>query len=220
MARTPSAGEGKTRLRTALSDDECLRLQQAFLHDAVELALEANVGQLFLAYTPPASWDDGEFSGRVSAFPQQGEGLGTRILAALRRAESEGFSPLVVIGTDAPLLQPHHLRAALSALGDADLCLGPSADGGYYLLAVRTVPPQILAGVPWGTDRVLDTTLRIAATSGLRCTLLEPLHDVDTPADLEHLRADLVDLAVEPAFRVPRHTAELLSSALVAQVGA
>ena len=212
MARTPRLGEGKTRLRTVLSDQERLRLQEAFLRDALEVAQEAHLGPMHLAYTPTdaASWAEGEFGCGISPFPQQGDGLGARMLAALRHVEAKGFAPLIMIGTDAPLLQPRHLRAALSALADADLCLGPSADGGYYLFACREAAPLLFEGVPWGTNGVLEATLRLAAESGLRFTLIEKLYDVDTPEDLRHLRRDLVLLANEPSFRAPGHTAEVL----------
>ena len=210
MARAPRPGEGKTRLRGTLSDEACLRLQEAFLRDAVEVTLEALLGPVHLAYTPveAASWTEGEFGDRIAPFPQRGDGLGERMLTALRHVEAQDYAPLLMIGTDAPLLQPRHLRAAMSALADADLCLGPSADGGYYLLACRTVQPQLFEDVPWGTNRVLDTTLRLAAQSGLRSSLIDTLYDIDTPDDLARLRDDLAALAGEPSFRMPRHTAE------------
>ena len=204
--------EGKTRLRDVLSDEERLRLQEAFLRDAIEVALEAQIGPVHLAYTPAeaASWAEGEFGGSIVPFPQEGDDLGARMLSALRHVEARDFSPLLMIGTDAPLLQPGHLRSALSAVADADLCLGPSADGGYYLLACRTAQPQLFRDVPWSTNRVLDTTLRLAAESGLRYSLIETLYDIDTPADLALLREELPALVREPWFRVPRHTAETL----------
>ena len=211
MARAPRPGEGKTRLRGALTDEACFRLQEAFLRDAVEVALEAQLGPVHLAYTPDeaASWTEGEFGDRAALFPQRGVGLGERMLTALRHVEARGFGPLLMIGTDAPLLQPHHLREALSALADADFCLGPSADGGYYLLACRTAQPQLFEDVPWGTSRVLETTLRLAAQAGLRSSLIDTLYDIDTPDDLERMREDLARLAGEPSFRMPRHTAEV-----------
>ncbi len=212
MARAPRPGEGKTRLRGVLSDEACARLQEAFLRDAIDVALAAHLGPVHLAYTPAdaARWVEGEFGDRVASFTQQGDDLGARMLGALRHVAAEGFAPLLMIGTDAPLLQPCHLRTALCALSDADLCLGPSADGGYYLLACRTAPAQLFDGVAWGTDRVLDTTLRLAAESGLRYTLLEKLYDVDTPEDLRQLREDLARRTDEAAFRAPGHVVQVL----------
>ncbi len=212
MARVPRPGEGKTRLRGVLSDAERARLQESFLRDAVEVALEANLGRVHIACTPPGAAPrvEEEFGGRVSTFTQQGEGLGERMLAALRRVEADGFAPLLMIGTDTPLLHPRRLREALAALADAGVCLGPSDDGGYYLLGCHEPLPALLDDVPWSTDRVLGTTLRLAAGAGIRARLLQTLYDIDTPADLERLRADLAEKDGKPGFRAPRHTAEVL----------
>ena len=210
MARSPQRGEGKTRLRAVLADDERFRLQEAFLRDALDVARRSDVGPVHLAYTPAEAAGWAREFGDVSPFPQQGEGLGARMLAALRHVEAKGFSPLVLIGTDAPLLQPGHLLAAVRALARSDLCLGPSADGGYYLLACRSANPRVFEGVDWGTNRVLDTTLRLAEAAGLSYSLIETLYDVDTPDDLGRLREDLAALADEPAARLPSHTADVL----------
>ena len=212
MTRAPRLGVGKTRLRGVLSDQARLSLQEAFARDAVAVALEADVGPVYLAYAPAgaASWAEREFCDRVTSFAQQGDELGARMLAALCQVAAQGLSPLLMIGTDAPLLQPNHLPLALAALRDTDLCLGPSADGGYYLLACRTVTPQLFEGVRWGRSDVLEATLRRAIESGLRSSLIEMLYDVDTPEDLAHLRQELAVLAKKPSFRLPQHTAAAL----------
>ena len=207
MARAPSL-DGKTRLRSALSDREREALQGALLRDAIEVALEARLGPVHLAYTPAeaASWAEAAFGECVAPFPQEGDGLGERMLAALRHVARTGATPLVLIGADIPLLQPRHIKKAVEALADADVCLGPSEDGGYYLLACRSAEPRLFEGVSWGTNGVLETTLRLAREAGLRTTLLETLYDIDTPADLQALRDDLTRLEGQAAFRLPRHT--------------
>lgn len=212
MARAPRLGEGKTRLRPALSAEACLQLQQAFLNDAVQASLEADPGPVFLAVTPPsaAGWATTEFAGRVTVIPQEGDSLGERMLAALRRVESAGHAPLVMIGTDAPLLQPSHLRAAVRELDTLDLCLGPSADGGYYLLACRTPQPRLFEGVEWGTSAVLSSTLRHAKAAGLRVSLLDTLYDIDTPEDLQRLRTDLESPEFATGGWTPEHTLAML----------
>ncbi len=212
MARAPRPGEGKTRLRPALSDEACLRLQQAFLNDAVQVALEADLGPVYLAVTPAsaAGWATAEFAGRATIVAQEGDGLGERMLATLQRVESAGHAPLVMIGTDAPLLQPSHLRAAVHELATLDLCLGPSADGGYYLLACQTPQPRLFEGVNWGTSAVLSSSLRHAKAAGLRVSLLDTLYDVDTPEDLQRLRADLATLELATRGWTPEHTLRML----------
>ena len=219
MARAPRLGEGKTRLRPALSAEACLRLQQAFLNDAVQVSLAADLGSVYLAVTPASAvaWATAEFAGRAIVIPQEGIGLGERMLAALQRVESAGHAPLVMIGTDAPLLLPSHLGAALRELDALDLCLGPSADGGYYLLACRTPQPRLFEGVDWGTSAVLSSTLRHAKAAGLRVSLLDTLYDVDTPEDLQRLRTDLATLEFATRGWTPKHTLRMLDPQLQPQ---
>lgn len=193
MARAPRLGEGKSRLRSVLSDQERLRLQEAFLRDAVDVALEANVGRVYLAVTPSGAvpWAEREFGPEVTSLAQAGDALGERMLGAIRQAAAEKHGPIIVIGTDAPLLLAEHLRAALKALARADVCFGPSEDGGYYLIASNEPQAALFDDIDWGTDRVLRTSLARARDAGLPYELLDWLYDVDTPEDLERLVADL-----------------------------
>jgi glycosyltransferase A (GT-A) superfamily protein (DUF2064 family) len=86
------------------------------------------------------------------------------------------------------------------ASGDLDVVLGPTEDGGYYLTGIRADQPTLFENVPWSTSDVLALTLRRADAAGLRCALLSPWFDVDTPGDRDRLRAALADeLAAAPA---------------------
>ena len=193
MARAPRLGEGKSRLRSVLTDQERLRLQEAFLRDTVDVALQANVGRVYLAITPPDStcWAESEFGADLTTIAQTGDDLGQRMLNATRQAAADGNGPIVVIGTDAPLLRAEHLHAALQALARSDVCFGPSEDGGYYLVASNEPQASLFENIAWGTDQVLKTSLGWARDAGLGCELLDELYDVDTPADLERLATDL-----------------------------
>ena len=124
---------------------------------------------------------------------------------------------MVMIGTGAPLPQPSHLRAAARELDTLDLCLGPSADGGYYLLACRTPQPRLFEFVDWGTSAVLATTLRHAKAAGLRVSLLDTLYDVDTPEDLQRLRTALKSPGFATRGWTPEHTLAMLGPQLQPQ---
>ena len=193
MARAPRLGVGKSRLREVLSDNERLRLQEAFLRDTVDMASNANIGRVYLAVTPPGAtaWAQSEFGAGVTTLAQPGGDLGQRMLNAMREAASERHGPVIVIGTDTPLLATAHLHAALQSLDSADVCFGPSDDGGYYLVASNEPQASIFQDVAWGTDQVLKTSLALARDAGLKCALLDELYDVDTPDDLARLVADL-----------------------------
>ncbi len=208
MARAPRPGEGKTRLRSVLPDDACLRLQEAFVRDALDVSISSGIGPVHLAFTPVEStaWVNREFGANIVSFVQEGETLGDRMLGALRHVEAAGYAPLLMIGTDSPLLTPRHLRDAVRALQRSDLCLGPSDDGGYYLIGCHEPIETLLDDVAWGTDAVLKTTLLRGKEAGLRCELLDELYDVDTPEDLDRLVADLLRLD----SAAPERTAQAL----------
>ena len=89
-----------------------------------------------------------------------------------------------MIGADCPDLDAGLIERAFEALARADLVLGPARDGGYYLIGLARPAPALFRGMPWGTAGVLGETWARAHAAGLRAALLEPLDDLDTPADL------------------------------------
>ena len=89
-----------------------------------------------------------------------------------------------MIGTDTPAVGAETVARALAALDSADVVLGPSRDGGYYLMALRENRPELFAGIEWSTRSVLAETVARARVAGLRITFLEVESDVDTAADL------------------------------------
>ena len=109
-----------------------------------------------------------------------------------------------MIDSDTPTLPTERLERAVAAMsgGGHDLVLGPSEDGGYYLIGLRRLQPKLFEGMPWSTSTVLEETLRRARSLGLSATKLSAWYDVDTAADLARLQADL---AAGPDSG-PRHT--------------
>jgi rSAM/selenodomain-associated transferase 2 len=103
--------------------------------------------------------------------------------AAIQSAVSKSRGPALLLGTDIPDLTANHLVQAFDALTDHDLVLGPSPDGGYWLVGCRK-PVDIFKYIPWGTSRVLASTLAAAGRQGLKVKQLAPLNDIDTPQDL------------------------------------
>jgi rSAM/selenodomain-associated transferase 2/rSAM/selenodomain-associated transferase 1 len=120
----------------------------------------------------------------LSYLPQAGEGLGERMRGALEHALRDGCRRVVLVGTDVPELPAERLRAAFEALPEHDLVLGPSTDGGYWLIGLSR-PVDVFSAVPWGTAAVLNMTLDKTRKQGLSVHLLEALSDIDTPDDLE-----------------------------------
>lgn len=128
--------------------------------------------------------------GRWKLVRQRGGDLGERLARAFRRLLSR-HPRAIVIGTDSPLLPPRKLREALSELRACDAVLGPCPDGGFYLIGLRCLPPGLFRDVRWGSRFALRDMLRNMLRSGLACSVLEPVPDVDRPQDFRALAAQM-----------------------------
>lgn len=209
MAKAPRAGDVKTRLCPPLTVAEAAMLYRAFLLDKIEQVRSLETASHAIAYTP----DDGRrtFEGLAPDFiliPQRGGDLGRRLAASFAHFFAEGYEGALLIDSDTPTLPTEFLLQALGVIAkpDTDLVLGPSEDGGYYLVGLRAARPELFEGVPWSTSRVLPETTRRARDLGLGVTWLPPWFDVDTGADLDRLRTSLA----ATAGALARHTRRFL----------
>jgi rSAM/selenodomain-associated transferase 1 len=207
MAKAPRAGEVKTRLVPPLTSSEAAELSACFFADAVSLArrltVDATVETAFkatveavVAYAPTdgrAMLEDVLRGIGVLWLEQEDADLGARLSSVIEGAAALDLGPLVVIGADSPTLPPSFLTTALDALarGATDIALGPAEDGGYYALALRWPAPGLFDSVEWSTPRAYEQTARNAARLGLRLLELPRWYDVDTPAELLRLAAEL-----------------------------
>jgi rSAM/selenodomain-associated transferase 1 len=192
MAKAPRAGHVNTRLAPVLGDDGCARLQEVLLRRTTELAWTFAPSATFVAFDPPDA--GGEVARLAPAgavcFPQLGADLGERLVAATEVVLATGHGPLLVIGTDVPLLGRSHLRDALDLLSAGrDLVFGPACDGGYYLVGLARSLPLVfgIRAELWGGPLVLEASLGCARAAGLRVGVSAPLRDLDTPDDAQAL---------------------------------
>ncbi len=120
-------------------------------------------------------------------FSRQGSGdLGERMEAAFHNAFLSGCRRAILFGTDIPGLAPRPLQEAFRRLDTADLVLGPSTDGGYWLMGLKKrAPADVFTGIPWGTRDVLEKTIARAKEHGMTVHLLDPLTDMDTVEELK-----------------------------------
>jgi len=141
----------------------------------------------------------------VTFFPQRGRGFGQRLAAAFRHAEREG-APVVAVGTDVPDLTAAQVRQALERLSENPhrVVLGPSPDGGLYLLAAARPVAEILSRVPWCRPDTLALLRAELTAAHFEIELLEPLADLDGPSDLETWLATRPGLP-EPATAAAVH---------------
>lgn len=203
FAKVPAPGAVKTRLCPPLTPAGAADLYAAMLADA--LAQYATLGPAVRLYLAPAdaALPDGLVPPGVTVHAQAGADLGARMLRAFAETFHAGHARAVVVGTDHPTLPDAFVRLAFDHLdAPRTLTLGPSDDGGYYLLGLRDLAPGLFAGMTWSHAGVLAATLDRAAAADLAVTLLPPWYDVDAAADLGRLRADLAaDPAVAPRTR-------------------
>lgn len=188
FSRYPEAGRSKTRLIPALGASGAARLHEEMtrhtLRTAAELAQDYPV-RIEVHFAGGNEELMRQVFGRNFHYrPQVAGDLGKRMQTALEGALRAGARRAAVIGTDCPGLTALRLRRAFEALKTRELVLGPAPDGGYYLIGLRRVWPQLFTDMPWGTEHVLARTLAAARGVGLNPYLLEPLPDVDRPEDL------------------------------------
>jgi len=196
FARAPRAGEVKTRLIPRLGAQGAARLQRRLIARTVRMAQD--VGRVELHTTRPHAWLN---TLRVPLRLQRGRDLGARMYEALRRALRRQRAA-VLIGADAPALQPVDLRRAIRFLqGGADVVLSPAEDGGYALIGARRLESRIFESVRWGESEVLAQTLRNLERCGLRYRLLRTVWDIDRPDDLDRLRSLRFSSASRPHAR-------------------
>jgi uncharacterized protein len=221
MAKASAPGRAKTRLVPPLDYDDAAALNTAFLHDvfdnillaASRAAPDATIAA-YAAYGPPGSDDffRGRFPG-VDLIPAWFSNFGACLLHAIEQMLARGHTAAVVLNADSPTLPTALLNdtaAALARPGDRAV-LGPSSDGGYYLLGLKTAHRRLFEDIAWSTERVAEQTRERAREIGLELDILPEWYDVDDAASLRRLHAEIFDGAAPTPHRA-RHTAALLSA--------
>ncbi|TVQ88123.1 MAG: glycosyltransferase [Chromatiaceae bacterium] len=191
FAKAPVPGQAKTRLIPALGTAGAAALAERLLRATVARMAAARLAPVDLWCAPDTShpvFAELAATYDLALHRQQGVDLGERLLNATAVTLNQAAGA-VLIGTDCPQLDAGCLRRALAGLADHDAVLGPAADGGYVLLALRAAAPALFAEMPWGGARVAALTRARMAQLGWRWQELPVLQDLDRPADLVRLAA-------------------------------
>jgi hypothetical protein len=180
--KNPRLGYVKTRLAATVGDHEALRIYHLLLEKTRAAALGC-AAERWLWYsdeiTSNDEWGAADFHKKV-----QPEGdLGVRMEAAFAAAFAAGAEKVVIVGSDCPELDGTTLNAAFAALDHTDVVLGPTPDGGYYLLGMKRLYPELFHNVAWSTGAVFLQTLEKLYTRGLVHHSLPVLTDIDNEAD-------------------------------------
>ncbi len=186
FAKAPLAGRVKTRLVPPLTHEDAARIARASLEDTARLIVAAvpYSWTLFLdGEADPATQRLAEETG-LAILPQRGDGLGARLKAAFRELRAQGADRVLAIGSDSPTLDPERILEAAESLAVCDVALGPTEDGGYYLIGTRGERETVFEGIPWGSDGAAAATLERARAERLDVRLLAPWYDLDDMASL------------------------------------
>jgi uncharacterized protein len=209
MTKAPQAGRVKTRLVPPLTPEEAAELNKCFLRDTAAAisnacsradVLHSEAGTVrpcgIAVYTPLGA--ESVYNNILPAdfclLPQRGETFGERLFLAVEDLFKCGFESVCLIDSDSPTVPPGNFAEAvelLSATGDR-VVLGPSDDGGYYLIGLKKLHRRLFEEIDWSTERVLNQTTQHARELGLEVKLLPTGNDVDDGASLRRLNKELL----------------------------
>ena len=197
FAKQPAPGAVKTRLQSHLSAAEAARLYEAMLLDCATALQETQAAAKVVAFTPAHAEEALRALlapiGTFEYVPQIEADLGQRLEGLMQWAFARGAERVVLVGSDSPSLPAAYIDEGLVLLRDKEVVLGPSTDGGYYLVGQKKGASRIFENVAWSTGMVLEQTLARLGTQTLG--LLPPWYDVDTPAEAGFLKVHLEALA-------------------------
>jgi rSAM/selenodomain-associated transferase 1 len=185
----PEPGRVKTRIATTVGAPAAAAIYRELVAEVCR-QLPSDGETLVILFDPPERKMDVEVwlsdllpYIRCQYSPQSSGDLGARLENAFAEAFAAGFEQIAVIGSDCVELTPETFAETWRALAQDDVALGPTTDGGYYLLALSAPAPALFQEIAWSTDAVFTQTLARAGETGLRVSLLRELRDVDTEDD-------------------------------------
>lgn len=192
FAKVPIPGAVKTRLTSLISAEEAAELYAAFLEDALEQYAALNVDvRLYLAPSddkmpaqimPPS----------ITTHVQKGSGLGARMQQAFLETFMSGYQRVAIIGTDHPTLPSALISFAFETLEhQKQIVVGPSDDGGFYLLGMNEFYGALFRNMTYSHEEVFSQTIERVKDTPAELTVLPVWYDIDTPADLQRLQSDL-----------------------------
>jgi hypothetical protein len=181
-------GKVKTRLAASIGNEKALEVYQLLIQHTYSILHQTDVKcMVFYSDYIPETKSNLDFDYRL----QFGSDLGERMKNAFATVFIEGFDQAVIIGTDCAELNLDHLKQAFLKLKQYDTVIGPALDGGYYLLGMNSLIPELFSNISWSSDQVLQQSISKLKLLNRSVTLLESLSDIDRIEDLEKLNWQL-----------------------------
>ena len=190
FSKAPVAGQVNTRLVPYITAQQAALLHEEFTRDRLQMCTSAGAFDVQLWCSPDTShrfFVDCQRRYGVQLKQQHGNDLGERMSNALK-AMLGSYNKIVIIGSDAPVLDMKTIDAAFSELAHREIVLVPAEDGGYVLLGATVQHDDMLKDVPWGSKKVLSSTLDNMKRLNYNVALVGKSWDVDRPEDLERYR--------------------------------
>ena len=185
FVKNPILGQVKTRLAASIGDDMALLVYQNLLKYTKRVASSLGCHRYIYYHSHIDNsdiWEETEYTKRIQAFGD----LGNRMKLAFQDVLDSGMERVCLIGSDCPSLTHSHIESAMDKLKDVDIVIGPSLDGGYYLIGLKAQQKELFENIEWSTNKVLSSTLSRCKSLDLKVHLLPQLSDVDVQADLLH----------------------------------
>lgn len=186
FTRNPELGKVKTRLAAGVGDEAALEIYKFLLKHTVSITQDLRLDkQVFYSEKIRSEdlWDTSKYIKKL----QHGEDLGARMKQAFAQAFDNGYRKAIIIGSDMYDLSQEDLEVAFNALDTHDFVIGPAQDGGYYLLGMKFLKPEVFEAKNWGTETVLENTLNDLREESVK--LLPVRNDVDYYEDIKDIDA-------------------------------
>ena len=191
MAKAARIGQVKTRLGASLPGEAVVELYRCMIEDTLDLARSISTDALAIVCPTSDVADLASWLPAIEIVAQEGEGLAAGLASAFRVFIDRGYRRVVALDGDSPQLPPQTLDEAFRLLDEADVVLGPTTDGGYYLVGSTTAQSGLFDTQRMGTGSALDSLVATAQGLGLRVAFTETGYDVDEAEDLARLAREL-----------------------------
>lgn len=183
FVKNPERGYVKTRLAQTVGEEKAYQIYLKLLIHTVKVAEQVD-SEKQIWYSSFIDETDGLGGPDFDKKLQKGNDLGERMKNAFKNGFENGFEKILIIGSDCPEIKPQIIEDAFTGLDQNDVVIGPSEDGGYYLLGLRELIPGIFNEISWSTERVFSETINVLKKAEKHVTLLPTLNDIDTAEDL------------------------------------
>ncbi len=182
FTRNPELGKVKSRLAKGVGKENALTIYKKLLQHTREVVTQVDCDR-WVGYSVSIRDNDMWATRDFKKFKQEGDDLGDRMKHAFKAAFAAGHKKVIIVGSDLYDLRARHIEEAFAALDTQETVIGPAKDGGYYLLGMKSLIPEVFSNKEWGTETVYETTL--ANLNKEKLHTLEELNDIDFAEDLK-----------------------------------